>query len=248
MSPKIGHEIVYLETVDSTNSYLLGLVDGDELEEGYIVIAHKQLKGKGQRMNSWKSESGKNLTLSLYLKPNLKIENHFDLNKIISIAVVELLKQFISDEISIKWPNDIYIEDKKVGGILIESRIVGKSVTSSVIGIGLNVNQLKFDASLPNPTSIKLISGVTNNMDECLSKLCACLERKYKMLHTVSSSEIDKRYKALLYRLNEFHEYDVLGKVEFAKIVGVDDLGRLVLLTKFDQLIECNMKEVAYKI
>ncbi|MCH7536139.1 MAG: biotin--[acetyl-CoA-carboxylase] ligase [Bacteroidetes bacterium] len=248
MSSKIGHQIVHLDTVKSTNSYLLALLEKENVDEGTVISAVEQSGGRGQRLNSWESERGKNMTLSLFLKPAIKVQEHFVLNKMISIGIVDFLREFVFDELSIKWPNDIYVDDYKIGGILIESKIVGSKVASAVIGIGININQTKFDTSIPNPISIKGNTGKLMDLNECLTKLCLHIEDQYARMKSGKTAEIDKAYELLLYRLNQFHEFIIKGNVAIAKIIGVDDIGKLILRSKTDQLFYCDMKEVEYRI
>ena len=244
----IGHKKIYLKTIGSTNNHLIELAEKEQVAEGLVVVCEEQLNGKGQRSNSWISEPGKNLTFSLYLTPDLSIQEHFALSKMVSISIIDFLKDFALNELTIKWPNDIYIKDKKVGGILIENKILGKRVVSSVIGIGLNINQEEFTTDLLNPTSVINQTGNTNNLKECLTSLFIYIEQKYALLKSGNIDLIDTIYKSNMYRLNEFHEFIIQGTRKTARIVGVDEYGKLMLKTKRDVLFICDLKEVEYEI
>ena len=165
------YTIELLETLKSTNHYL------DNLEptpaEGRVIMTTNQTGGVGQQGNVWESEAGKNLTFSLLLKPTfLPIASRFMLTKAISIAILDFLKQELPDqEVYIKWPNDIYFKNKKIAGILIKNEIKGMMMGTSIIGIGLNVNQESFDENLPNPISMKMITGKDYDLEFILNEI-----------------------------------------------------------------------------
>ncbi|NQY66245.1 MAG: biotin--[acetyl-CoA-carboxylase] ligase [Flavobacteriales bacterium] len=248
MSITIGSEILHLDTVYSTNSYLLELAEKESVNEGLVVVAQDQTKGRGQRHNIWVSEPLKNITLSILVYPNIDISDHFFLNKLISIGLVDFIKDLVDMDVSIKWPNDIYVGDGKIAGILIESKVSGKNVSSSVLGLGININQTEFDSSLRNPTSVFNITGRSINIDTCISSLCRSLETQYAKLKGKNKSEIEEQYESLLYRKNTFHEYVILGKVYIAKILGVDPIGKLILQSNTEEMFLCDLKEVEYQI
>ncbi|MBK6281348.1 MAG: biotin--[acetyl-CoA-carboxylase] ligase [Draconibacterium sp.] len=153
-----GKNTIFLTEVESTNNYANQLVLSKAAEHGTVVLAQYQKKGKGQQGNSWESEPGKNLLASIILFPDfLSAAKQFYLSKIASLSIVDFLKTETSG-ITIKWPNDIYIDNKKVAGILIENAIKGHNLSSSIIGIGLNLNQELFVTDAPNPVSLKQVS------------------------------------------------------------------------------------------
>ena len=127
--------------------------------EGLVVFSENQTDGKGQRGNSWITERGKNLTFSLFLKPSILISTQFVLSKIVSLSIVDFLMEMGVKDVKIKWPNDIYCGDKKIAGILIENTISEGKINNCIVGIGLNVNQVNFDSSIQNATSLKLELG-----------------------------------------------------------------------------------------
>ena len=166
------HDIIWLESVDSTNEECRRRIS--EIDNLSVVAALSQTSGRGQRGNVWLSEAGKNLTFSIVLKfpaTDIKSElepmlayDQFVLSEITSLSIVDLLAEH-RIEAKIKWPNDIYVGDKKICGMLIENSLRGEWIQHSIIGIGLNVNQRNFDVSLPNPTSMVLCNGITEEYD-----------------------------------------------------------------------------------
>ena len=240
----IGQTIIQLEQTDSTNSHLLRLLNEGKLPEGAVVVTQKQEQGRGQRGTSWQSEAGSNLTLSVLLYPTfLKPGEQFALSKIISLAVLDFISSISNSKI--KWPNDIYIENKKVAGILIENSVSGNSISHSIVGIGININQEKFSAELLNPTSLKLISGKTFDLDSCVQQLCSSIEKKYLQLRN-HSKEIDSDYLKKLYRFDEFANYNYKGEKLKAKITGVSKIGKLILEKESGEKLECDFKEVEF--
>ena len=251
----IGKNCIRLEKIHSTNTYLTDLCAEKNLSDGTVVITDRQEQGRGQRGTNWQSETRKNLTLSILLKPTfLKPDEQFLLSKVVALGVAEfiastpslLLKEKgVRDEVKIKWPNDIYIGNKKIAGILIENSVNGNSISHSIVGIGINVNQEKFSAELPNPTSLKIITGKDFDLEDCLEKLCSSVEKRYLQLRN-HSKEIDSDYLKNLYRLNELVNYNYRGEKLRAKITGVSKIGKLILEKVSGKKIECDFKEVVF--
>lgn len=203
----IGQKIVSLPIVDSTNNYLKDeLSKSAPLHEGTVILAEHQFAGRGQTNNSWETEPGKNLTFSILLKPVfLAPGNQFILNKAISIAINDVLSGIIGDTVKIKWPNDIYVNDEKLGGILIENFIQGAAWKHAIIGIGLNINQTEFPAHLKNATSLKKITHTDHDIYQILQAVCRNIESRYMDLRAGKFSETDTQYLKRLYRLKEEH-------------------------------------------
>ncbi len=172
---------------------------------GDVVLAERQTAGRGQRGNSWSSGAGLNLTFSVVLCPDfLPVARQFYVSKIVALAVSDALARW-GIEARIKWPNDIYICDRKVAGILIENDLCGRYMARSVVGVGLNVNQTEFDASLPNPVSMALFSGRSFDRAEVFETFYRCLSERYGMLAEEDDARIDADYLGKLYRLGEEH-------------------------------------------
>jgi BirA family biotin operon repressor/biotin-[acetyl-CoA-carboxylase] ligase len=177
----IGNNLIELDITDSTNEYSKKLIKKGPVEEGTVILADFQTKGKGQKDGYWESEKGKNLTFSIILYPNfLDIQKQFYLSMSISIGIVEFLSH-LSVKSKIKWPNDICINNKKVAGILIENSIKRNIISSSIIGIGINVNQTEFKSSAPNPTSLYLELNKTFDIKNTYHLLISYLNRWIKL-------------------------------------------------------------------
>jgi len=248
---KIAQKIITLETVHSTNNYLISLLEKDKntLEEGTVLITSEQTAGRGTGNNTWESERGKNLTFSLLLYPAfLRPENQFQLSKAIALGVADYV-ELVVGKAKVKWTNDIYVDDKKIAGILIENSISGSRMTSSVVGIGLNINQTKFYSNAPNPVSLAQITGCEYHLEDELIKLCNCLQKRYLQLQkTTLNSALNHDYLAHLYRFGDFHIYAADNKRFTAKIVGVDKIGRLILENQQAERQHFAFKEVVFVI
>ncbi len=256
----IGKNCIRLEETDSTNSYLTRIASEKDLPEGTVAVARAQEQGKGQRGTRWESDRDKNLTLSILLKPRfLKPDEQFMLSKAVALGVREFIYHSASPfprlsvstkeadgKICIKWPNDIYIGSKKIAGILIENSVNGNSLSQSVAGIGININQEHFSAALPNPTSLKVVAGKEFDLEECLEGVCSCIEGRYLLLRQNDFSKIDSEYLRNLYRFGEWAKYKHKDKELNAKITGVTKAGKLILETETKEMLECEMKEVKF--
>ncbi len=245
----INWNITSLDHVDSTNRFLVDKIESEKhILEGFGVQALYQTGGKGQRGNTWESEKNKNLLLSIILKPGLPIERQFLLSQIISLAIADYLveKEEIIDPIRIKWPNDIYIGDHKIAGILIQNFVHGKLIKNSIVGIGLNLNQKVFLSSAPNPISLSQISNINYDIQIEMFKLLEKINMYYKELFKIRKAKPQNMYRFLLYRLDETHEYLDANGVKFSgKIKGVDDLGRLKI-ERYHGLEHFNLYELKY--
>lgn len=247
----IGRNITRLLTVGSTNEYLNNSINlNNEFEDGDIVVALEQSSGKGRGKKIWESEPGKNLTFSVLLKPDfIQADHQFLLNKAISLGILEFIKSIINNlRIKIKWPNDIYINDGKVAGILIDNIISGNKITYSVIGIGININQLDFDEFIPNPVSLKSFTDKKLDLDDCLHSICHYLNFQYLQLCNLNFSKLDQSYHSAMYRLNENHKFKVENKIIEARIIGVTKFGQLQLETLEKEIIEFDYNEIEFII
>lgn len=228
----IGSSIIYREKVSSTNELASELISGLSPAEGTVIYAGQQLKGKGQRGNTWISDKDKNLTVSIILYPHfLQAERQFMVSKVISLAICQLFDPY-SDKIRIKWPNDIYHKDDKIAGILLEYSLQGNTIQSCIAGAGININQDSFPPELPNPVSLKLITGREYNIKDILSDLCRLSDLWYTRLRNGHYDQIDAAYRARLYRLNYPSEFIAGAGSIRGKIKGVDTYGRLIIRLK----------------
>ena len=239
--------IIVLNKVDSTNNYAKQLI-ADKAEEGTVVLAHCQKNGKGQQGNFWESESNKNLTFSLILYPNwLGAGKQFYMSKVVSLALAEVLKTKV-ENVSIKWPNDIYVKNKKVAGILIENTIKGATIDSAIIGVGLNVNQESFVSNAPNPISLKQITGKNFETEVILNEFLAVFYSIMNELQIGCVQKIDNAYFSTLFKKNEWSKYRKDGKEFKAKIVGIGDFGQLRLEEESGLISEFMFKEVEFVV
>ena len=227
----VGRNLLEYGTLDSANSYALTLLAGPaKVPEGTVIMASEQRAGRGQAFTRWESEPGQNLLVSFIFYPQfIDPSKIFLLSQTISLGVMETLKEILGEDIRIKWPNDIYFGDRKICGLLIENSIRALHINHSVVGIGLNVNQELFPATLPNPVSIRNILGHPVDKMDVFHLLCNHLEKRYLQLKAGQAKEIKSDYLAALYRFNEMHTFEY-GEQKFrAKIVDVGDDGKLVL-------------------
>ena len=246
----IAKRIIHLKSLQSTNVYFLNMLADKCLSEGDTICTDFQEIGKGLGKNTWESESGKNLLASFVVYPNyIKAENQFILNKIISLAVSDFVKEMLpKKEVRIKWPNDIYVENKKIAGILINNSINGTEICSSIIGIGLNINQTKFLSDAPNPVSLKKLGRKNFNIDTCLIRVSDYLNFRFRQMMQNKINVLDKEYLSILYQYKKFANYKINDKIVHAKIVGLDQYGKLCLKSKDLTSYCCDFKEIVFII
>lgn len=245
----IGNEIIFLPEVSSTNQYLIGKISVERLKEGTLVWAFRQTAGMGLDKNTWESEPGKNLTFSFVLYPHFMApDQQFRLNQSIVLGLMDLIRNVLplDQNISVKWPNDVYIGNRKVAGILIQNGVKGKRFEYSVIGIGLNVNQESFSPEIPNPVSLKMVSGKEYHLANLLLKAVQFLQARIERLMKGNYDELDKEYLENLFRYGIVQEYFLKGERIIARITGVSKYGQLLLEIPGERTIECDLKEVGF--
>jgi BirA family biotin operon repressor/biotin-[acetyl-CoA-carboxylase] ligase len=225
--------VSYIETLPSTQSYALNLLSKNKPKEKTAILTYNQTQGKGQLGAQWLSEVGQNICISIILYPNfLKIQNQFQLSKVVALALANLVKSKIGDDVFIKWPNDIIINRKKIAGILINNSIQGNVLGNSVVGIGLNVNQKAFDQGLQNATSLWLESSKNFELEMIVIELIKRLSYYYDLLKKNKNTQINKEYKSLLFGLDHELSYTLSDSSKIiGKFVGVDLDGRMQLET-----------------
>jgi BirA family biotin operon repressor/biotin-[acetyl-CoA-carboxylase] ligase len=245
----VGQNLVTLKEVDSTNTFLKNLVSNSKpLPEGTVIMAENQYAGRGQQQNRWFTEAGKNLSFSILLKPTfLLLNDQFALTQAISLGVAKGLSHVAGEGIKIKWPNDIYYNNRKLGGILIENMVQGAQINNSVIGIGLNINQEQFPDYLPNATSIRQILHRDYDLKALLSEICKCIEACYLQLKAGKASELNQDYLSCLYGINEIRNFKSDGKLFSGIITGVTSRG-LLKIKSGETEHEYNLKEVEFLI
>ena len=228
----------------STNSLALELGQKEDLPEGTVIITSNQTQGRGQKGNTWISEPGKNLTLSVVFKPGyLAIKDQFALNMVTSLAVRDLVKENIKNESFVKWPNDIIVENQKICGILIENQIQGSSFSKSIIGIGLNVNQRAFFSR--SATSLSMLSGNTFDLKKIFEGLMVKLEYWLMLLRQGALMQIKNAYTSSLYGNEEWRNYRGAEGAFEGMVRGIDESGKLIIETKMG-IKHFNFKEVQF--
>jgi BirA family biotin operon repressor/biotin-[acetyl-CoA-carboxylase] ligase len=243
----VGQNLVTIKEAASTNTFLKDLLSNSKpVAEGTVIMAERQYAGRGQQANRWHSAPGLNLTFSLLLKPAfLPLYQQFDLTRTISLGVICALRDALDKNAHIKWPNDIYYGDEKLGGILIENMVQGSQIKHSVIGIGLNVNQVNFPPEVPNPISVKQILHRDYDLHRLLSQICSHIEAWYLKLKAGRLDEIREQYLANLYWLNAEKKFMADGVPFAGTITGVRNDGILVVDTKDGQK-EFNLKQIQF--
>lgn len=243
----IGRKVVYEAVTESTNSLATNALS-DKADEGVTFITDFQSKGRGQRGNFWESEVGKNLTFSVLTYPSfLEIYDHFYLSKVVANGVAQALHR-LDVNAKIKWPNDIYVGDLKIAGILIENGLMGMHLSHSIWGIGLNVNQQQFTSDAPNPTSLAILQGRLHDRNVVLHTVLSEINRWYDKLKLGQMAEIDDFYFSALYRKEGLFEFEADGVRFFASIDSIERGGELVLKTDGGEYRSFAFKEVSFII
>ncbi|MEN6618910.1 MAG: biotin--[acetyl-CoA-carboxylase] ligase [Rikenellaceae bacterium] len=243
-------EINWFETIDSTNNEALRQIK--TANDFTTYAANFQTSGRGQKGNSWESAAGKNLTFSILIRPKLlKASDQFLVSQIVALGIVKYLNAFDLSA-KIKWPNDIYVEDRKICGILIEHYLSGANLSASIIGIGLNLNQKEFASDAPNPTSMLLERGVEFNLERELERVLSFINEYYNALNVKSyksfKESTELTYRDSLYRYMEFAYYEEAdtNHVIEARITGVDKNACLILEKRDGSKRSYTFKEVKY--
>lgn len=237
-------KLIKLDAINSTNEFLKGLSNKQEVQNFTVVTAETQFKGKGQMGAKWDSESSKNLIMSVLIKDFLfDNETVFNLNVVVSLAIIKVLKKYCVPELSIKWPNDILSANKKIGGILIENSIKGDGTITSIVGLGLNVNQVQFE-NLPRASSLALICNSFFDKEEILFGIVAEIE-KMILNYSAIASELWEEYTNELFKIGIPTAFTDENEMNFMGIIkGVSESGKLQILLEDDSVCEYNLKEV----
>ena len=246
----IGNHIIELEETDSTNTHAKQLLDHQVLHEGTVVRAFNQSHGRGQGGNRWVSAPGQNILLSLVLYPRfLAADQSFQLSMCISLGCRDFLKEILPlrSEFCVKWPNDLYVGDKKIGGILIENTMSQERIQQSVVGIGININQASFPPELTRATSFLLETGQTANIERILNLLYRCIETRYLQLRMGAFDALRSDYLKSMWRYNTPNRFRRIkdDSVFVGQILGVRPSGFLVVECE-GRLEEFETKQIAF--
>lgn len=231
MSADVRPLIVRIDSCRSTSSELAQEADAPH---GTVVVCREQTAGRGQRGNHWEAEPGKNLTFSILLRPaSLRAACQFELSMVVSLAITDSIGALLppASAPSIKWPNDIYIGDEKVCGILIENKLSGAFIERSIAGVGININQRRFLSDAPNPTSVVLHNGGTEcDLGACLDDVCGRILACWAAYEAAPDPEaLRRRYFSRLIRTSGEHPFADAGGRFTAHITGVASDGTLSL-------------------
>ena len=231
-------KIVHIDETDSTNRWLK-----DHGEGTMVVATDYQTAGKGCGSNAWESERGKNLTFSMLIHPDgIAAREQFHITEVVSVALCRTLQPYIYNKVEIKWPNDIYVGDRKLCGILIENRLQGNVIVDCIIGIGLNVNQRVFLSDAPNPVSMYQLTGQELDRDELLKAFIENLDQEWQ------SKANGSEYRELLYRKGKDGLYEAKTGRFVAKLTDVLPDGRLLLVDEEGKEHAYAFKEVSFII
>lgn len=251
--------IIRLKQTPSTNSAMKAM---EGLEHGTVVVADRQTSGRGQRGNSWEAEPGKNLTFSLLLEPqNIEARSQFAISRAVALAVADCLAHWLRrDDLKVKWPNDIYVGDLKICGILIENTLEGTRIARSVAGIGINVNQREFRSDAPNPVSMRQIAGVDFDLEMLLEDVVNTILAYFAAEDGSSGKASEREYMERLWHADGFYPF-AQGNTRIdgtpinpadspaifeAKIVDIDGMGLLTLQRRDGTLSTHAFKEISF--
>ena len=239
---------IHLEQIDSTNAHLQRQQSENDIRT-WVVSADEQTAGKGMGSNGWESEVGKNLTFSLALDVSfLPAERQFLLSEAVALGLIQALDDILpAEKLHIKWPNDIFYEDRKLAGILINSTIKANRMDISILGIGLNVNQMQFQDWPTNPISLKQITGKDYDLQPLLIQIVDSIYNKVEILKT-NPAAIEADYLKRLYRYRTWAEYEVDGVSLRLFMTGIDPFGRLLLIDEKNEPHCFDIKEIKFVI
>jgi len=241
------HPVKYFhKRLNSTNLYASQMLLKQSVREPFWLRTDDQFAGRGQGNHTWISEPGQNLTGTLVIFPHrFEASHQFDLSKTFALAVAGFLDLFI-DKVRIKWPNDLYAEDKKIGGILIETAVLSRYLDYAILGAGININQEKFPGNLPNPISISILTGLKYDLHDMENLFLESFLKKYYLIESGSFEEINNQYINKLYRYGEFVDFKDADQIFTAKITGVTEYGHLILQTASGTIKTYAYPEVEY--
>ncbi|CAN5199745.1 biotin--[acetyl-CoA-carboxylase] ligase [soil metagenome] len=237
--------IIKVSATESTNTLARFKYQLNKAEAPFCLIAYHQTSGRGQRGTSWVSNAGENLTMSVvYPTPAIEIRDQFILSATVAIGIIEGLKALKINNLKLKWPNDIMSANFKIGGILIENILSNGRIAASIIGIGLNVNQIHFE-NLPQASSLKLISGRNFDLDEIREKICHSIKKRMEELSENSSEKIISDYETLLFRINKVSTFMLPGgNLLTGIIMGITPTGHLKIKGEDEAIQHYDLKEI----
>lgn len=238
-----GFEVMEYEELGSTNT-LAEEMSLKELKDKQVILTYRQTQGRGQAANCWECAPGRNISMTVIFRPEgLQAGKQFAVSMVIALGCLDFVNRYVKGG-SIKWPNDIYVADQKISGILIEHKIAGSLVQCSLCGIGVNINQQEFFSDAPNPVSLLQLIGKELSLEQALEELLFCIGKRYELIHRYSLLESD--FLKHLYRACGVYDWEDAEGMFRAAIAGVDEYGQLVLKDTDDLERVYAFKEVKY--
>ena len=229
--------IIKLDAISSTNDWLKEKYDKNSCVDGDLIWVNEQTMGRGQKSNRWLSEAGKNLTFSFFkVLKSLKVNDQFIINCSVSTAIIDALKKIHVPNLSLKWPNDILSDDKKICGILIENYIKGDAIVGSIIGIGLNINQTDFN-NIKSASSVLNQTGKEFDLEFVLNLLLNSFMESFKFCKSESKEYLIRKYEKLLFARNRLSKFEDNNQTFNATIIGIDLDGKLVLQNEKKEIL-----------
>lgn len=228
----LGRQVLHLPSCHSTNSTALELIEAGQAEEGLLVFCDEQRAGRGQGQNLWEAAPFQNITLSLVLAPRFLVaKEQFYLSMAVALSLHDSLRAYVPspDALKVKWPNDIFYEDKKICGILIQNLLKNQYLHYAIVGVGINVNQTQFQSV--QASSLKLINGQQNNLTELTEAFLKAMEVRYLQLRHCKYDRLRFDYLQRLYAYQEKRYFEVEGHIFEGKILGVDSIGKICIET-----------------
>jgi BirA family transcriptional regulator, biotin operon repressor / biotin---[acetyl-CoA-carboxylase] ligase len=241
----IGKNHVFVPTCHSTNDLAQEIIQINENFHGTVILADFQTGGRGQKGNAWESDSGKNLIFSVALDTSfLLATEQFYISMAMSLAVEATLRAFDIEDIKIKWPNDVFLKNKKTGGMLIENKLRGEYLRSSVVGIGLNVFQNEFSNKFATSLTLNSLSSKLS-LKALTENLCEQIEKYFEYLQNKDFSFLHSQYLKTIFKMGQEHDFQVLDQIFSAQIFTIETEGKLVL-KKESEFLKFEIKEIKY--
>tara|TARA_B110000116_G_C16793343_1_gene565132 strand:+ start:918 stop:1661 length:744 start_codon:yes stop_codon:yes gene_type:complete len=246
MASFFNTKLIKIEETSSTNDFAYELLKKGKIKEGAVIFSQFQKKGKGQRGAKWESEYGKNILMSIVLSPDILVVNQFQLNICISLALHDFSKKYFLEKTKIKWPNDLLIENEKLAGILIKNIVKEDKIKYAIVGIGININQINFDEFSLKATSFKKLIDKNFDVLELQKELLIYIENRYLQLKQESFVKMRKEYLKHLFAFNDWRNYKISEKEIKARIVGIDEAGRILLEFENNHFKAFSLKEIVF--
>ena len=238
-----GFGVMEYEEVASTNS-LAEKLPLSELKDKQVILTWRQTQGRGQATNRWESAPGKNISMTVIFRPErLEAGKQFAVSMVIALGCLDFLSHYV-EGVTVKWPNDVYVGERKISGILIEHRVAGAHIQSSLCGIGVNINQEQFLSDAPNPVSLFQLLGRELPLQEVLEELLECIGTRYEQIHRYA--ELENDFLRHMYRSTGIYDFEDERGIFRASVGGIDEYGQLILKDTDGRERVYAFKEVRY--